>query len=160
MSQKDFTRARQSAQDALLASPEIAAFVAANFPDKQLNVFREIDPGNLPPANMCPFVAFGPFTHGQAAGNSHAIEHAMPMGVFLEKSGDYVDEGNGGYHLAAADLVDEFAGLAENIVTHALLLAGFPCDQDEAAAPDGVDWSAYFMSFYTYRVRTTRRITL
>lgn len=160
MSQKKFTEARTVAMTALLADPEIKDFVDTNFPGLSLRVFREIDPAKLPGSAKCPFIGFGPFTHGQAQGDKHAIEHAMPMGVFLDKSCGYEEDVTGGYVLPAAELADELAGLAEKVVTHALLEAGFAFDQDEAAAPDGVDWSRYYHCFYTYRVRTTRRINL
>jgi hypothetical protein len=159
MSQKEFTRARTAAMEALLADVDIQAFAVAHF-SKRLNVFRELDPEDLPEDHYCPFVAFGPFTHGQAKGNQHAIEHAMPMGVFLNKSGGYESDGNGGFTLPSSDILDELAGMVEAVVSPALLEAGFPFDQDEAADPDGVDWSRYFYCFYTYRVRTTRRINL
>jgi len=160
MSQKLFTAARQTAAEALIASLEISVFVTKHFEGKQLSVFREIDSGNLPDAEFCPFVGFGPFTHGQNGGSVHVMEHVMPMGIFLDKDGGYQDQGNSLYSIPASDVLDELSGMVEAVVTEALLKANFPCPQEDAAPPDGIDWSQYFMSFYTYRVKTTRRINL
>ncbi|NDV20000.1 hypothetical protein GO013_11260 [Pseudodesulfovibrio sp. JC047] len=159
MSQQQFTEARQAVALALVTSTEIDDFVASNFPGKTLKVFREVDPGNLPPATECPFVGFGPFTHAQLDKNVHQIEHAMPMGVFVDGESGYVESTPNIFVIPAAAALDELSALVERVASDALLNAGISFEHDPYL-PDDVAWGQYFMSFYLYRVRTTRRINL
>ncbi|MGE4193076.1 MAG: hypothetical protein AB7E51_06785 [Pseudodesulfovibrio sp.] len=158
MSQKLFTQARQVVALAIVGSAEIAAFVAEEFPGKTIKVYREVLKENPPPAENCPFVAFGPFTHAQMDKDPHRIEHAMPMGVFVSKSNDYTEAG-GVYVVESVEVLEELAALVEQVASAALLAAGYAFEQDPFLSDDDL-WDEYSGSFYLYRVRTTRRINL
>jgi len=159
MTQISLNSARQVVAEALLSSPEVSAFVSDHFLGKSLKVFREIVPTNLPPAEDCPFVAFGPFTHSQNDKDIHRMDHAMPMGIFVEGNGSYEEVSENLFIVPSAVALDGLASLIEVVATGALLSAGYPIEQDPYL-PDDVSWDQYFMSFYLYRVKTPRRINL
>tara|TARA_B100000683_G_C12492526_1_gene555065 strand:- start:1494 stop:1973 length:480 start_codon:yes stop_codon:yes gene_type:complete len=159
MTQERFGQARQAAAQAILQSQAVTDFIAINFPGQSLNVFREVIPGSPPSAEFCPYVAFGPFTHAQLDKAPEQIGHDMPVGIFLKQSGGYSESEPGLFVVETNEVLDALTSLVEGIVSKALLEAGFAYEQDPYH-PDDVSWDQYFMSFYLYRVKTTRRINL
>ncbi|WP_018124964.1 hypothetical protein [Desulfovibrio oxyclinae] len=157
MTQQTFLAARNTAALAVATSPDIRNFMAREFPLLRWRVYREVFAGMLPPADAAPFAAFGPFSHGQPDKDPHAIEHALPVGVFLARpQGDFQDAGSDIMVMPGAALLDELAALTEKAVSSALTGAGFPFEQDPYLPDDLAQYGDFIMSFYLYRVRTRR----
>lgn len=157
MTQFSFLDVRTSAANGVAEHPKITAFMERSFPGRSLSVYREVLPGLVPGVESAPFVAFGPFSHGQPDNNPHAIEHSLPVGIFMRRAaGDFEDAGGGVMILPGADLLDELAALTEQAVSAALMASGYPFEQDSYLPDDVAQFGDFIMSFYLYRVRTQR----